>query len=739
MRKLCLFLIFILSFSIVTAWTPQENIDLRNVYNITNTYLISGWNWIQGANFTGNTNHHQYNITNVSNIQANRIDVVYLNATIISSNASLVANVTDLWDTNEGIIDNVVDILGSWITNNLNWINKTQTDSYYYNKSEIENNFSNYYTATEINNNLSNYYNQTEIDSLNLSHFTDDLNYSGQNTNASEFLITNEGIIDNVIDIMGSWINNNLNWVNMSQIFSSIGNFSAWDKDYSDLINTPTALSNFTDDLNYTWDNITNIPSGFSDKIDNDTFVSYDCPSGQFVQNISGNVSECATPTNSVDTHVAGDQIYLYNDSTTMYINETKLNQTIDDRGTGATYTAGSNLTLSGTIFSANMTAIKEYFDTIYSAIGSAFSGSWNDLTDIPAGFSDGVDNDTADTNETIRFNNLVGNCSANNFVFGIDENGNKVCLEDQTGTGGKSADGIYLYNNSNTIYFNETKLNNTIDLRAVSGGNTTEEMQDAVGGSFNITLNYDDANNKIGVNQTWLNSIYTKISNLVGMVGNWTLDKPNYFNKTESWNNVSGSEWITPSQVLDIDDADIESDLNTYVDIAGDTMEGNLSMGTNNINAVADPLQNQDAATKKYVDDNIFSGSNVSKTMFMNYFTMTQNEDEEFMQIQGKVTSNSDRDFAGGVVAYNSTATRLVVDVRKTSIGVGQTATFTLVKNAVDTNMEITFSEGLYGYQIYTGSIPLEEGDVIYYKFNTTDAGVHSITGSMSLEVVAN
>jgi hypothetical protein len=124
---------------------------------------------------------------------------------------------------------------------------------------------------------------------------------------------------------------------------------------------------------------------------------------------------------------------------------------------------------------------------------------------------------------------------------------------------------------------------------------NTTEEMQDAVGGGLNTTLRYDDANNQIGVNQTWLGdkitsygyitdantsglirdwnstglikddnstglikdytgfgyitwnnavngtlalasslSSYVLTTNLVNLVGNWTLDKVNYFTKTE-------------------------------------------------------------------------------------------------------------------------------------------------------------------------------------------------------------
>ncbi len=46
-------------------------------------------------------------------------------------------------------------------------------------------------------------------------------------------------------------------------------------------------------------------------------------------------------------------------------------NTTFDNRDSDTTYTAGSNLTLSATEFSVDMTAVKNYFDGIYQAIGN--------------------------------------------------------------------------------------------------------------------------------------------------------------------------------------------------------------------------------------------------------------------------------------------------------------------------------------------------------------------------------
>jgi hypothetical protein len=61
---------------------------------------------------------------------------------------------------------------------------------------------------------------------------------------------------DTKIGIKNSWITTFVEaltkwdyYVSIANIVSQVGNFSAWDKSYSDLINTPTFLSNFTDDL----------------------------------------------------------------------------------------------------------------------------------------------------------------------------------------------------------------------------------------------------------------------------------------------------------------------------------------------------------------------------------------------------------------------------------------------------------------------------------------------------------
>lgn len=83
---------------------------------------------------------------------------------------------------------------------------------------------------------------------------------------------------------------------------------------------------------------------------------------------------------------------------------------------------------------------------------------------------------------------------------------------------------------------------------------------------------------------------------NLIYLVSSSTYDFSSS-NGIIAWINDTGSLNITEDflcdgcinteDVNDIDDSDIEGDINTYVDIAGDTMSGPLDMGTNNINNI--------------------------------------------------------------------------------------------------------------------------------------------------------
>lgn len=147
---------------------------------------------------------------------------------------------------------------------------------------------------------------------------------------------------------------------------------------------------------------------------------------------------------------------YLSNDSTTIYFDEAYLNGTIDSRDDDTTYTETSPyLSLVGTAFSFvesylndtinSIIATYGFFNNIgnftgtltdgrictYDSAGTEidcdtdysswdtnsaddFSGSWGDLSGVPAGFSDDVDNDTT-YSENSDYLTLT------NTVFGFD------------------------------------------------------------------------------------------------------------------------------------------------------------------------------------------------------------------------------------------------------------------------------------------------------------------------------
>jgi len=120
--------------------------------------------------------------------------------------------------------------------------------------------------------------------------------------------------------------------------------YSAWDKDYGDLINIPTIPT--------LWD------STFNDTGD-------------------------ARWSGGTDTQKSSDGNYLYNDTSTIYFNETKLNDTIDNKISGV---AGDNSSWN-----------ESYADTLYAGI------EWDYNQTIPANlYTDSVNTSTASWIESV-------------------------------------------------------------------------------------------------------------------------------------------------------------------------------------------------------------------------------------------------------------------------------------------------------------------------------------------------
>lgn len=183
----------------------------------------------------------------------------------------------------------------------------------------------------------------------------------------------------------------------------------------------------------------------------------------------------------------------------------------------------------------------------------------------------------------------------------------------------------LMLLNNSNFInsthlidyYPNSTELNLTYALNSsLSNYDTWAYNQTKVD---SVTSNLTLTGTLLGINganiKTWLDQIYQAIgSYLTSTELNVSYVRHEFINNSYallgSDTNASsicsgtdeillsngtcyqiiGREWINPGDVFDIDDEDIETDLNTYVDIGGDTMTGDLLFGSgNNITLATD------------------------------------------------------------------------------------------------------------------------------------------------------
>lgn len=98
---------------LISSWTPYENIDLKDYYNITNA------NFIDSFTMSGNIDMNNNNITDANNI---------ITDNIIGGQS---VNTSEYWETSEGILDNAAD-LNNLITlkeqniTNENWIEDSQ-------------------------------------------------------------------------------------------------------------------------------------------------------------------------------------------------------------------------------------------------------------------------------------------------------------------------------------------------------------------------------------------------------------------------------------------------------------------------------------------------------------------------------------------------------------------------------------------------------------------------------------
>ena len=266
----------------------------------------------------------------------------------------------------------------------------------------------------------------------------------------------------------------------------------------------------------------------------------------------------------------------------------------------------------------AVITAMQDATDE--PSIGMEFLGRW---TDVPAKYNDpqnvafwyvskrpecGYKNDFE--TEIADLVQTTGYCAN-----GITE------LRDKVETAQETADEALSLAQDNadkiaTIQGQITEIYSKIDalntrLTKVEGDITTIKGQ------------IDTINQQITTINQAISSIREEISNLTEQIAGITSSITDLTNRVKT---VEGKVTTIEGNISDIqgDITNIEGDITNinnvlddiksgttelpYVKKAGDTMSGALNMGSNKVSAVATPTDDADAATKKYVDDKVWS-----------------------------------------------------------------------------------------------------------------------------------
>lgn len=264
------------------------------------------------------------------------------------------------------------------------------------------------------------------------------------------------------------------------------------------------------------------------------------------------------------------------------YCNSTNSCHTITDllTDTDTTYTAGSNLTLTNTTFTLNTISVTEWLNSVYLAIGDAFSGAYADLTGKPtvlSNFTDDLGNRGYTSN--LNFTNDAGYTTNTGTVTSVATDDTYLTGGAITTTGtitfSTTLAGTSLSVNSSDYWDN---LGSPSDINAAditddgtyrlqswnnltgiphatpSNGDTThfslaDEIYDWVIGLSYATTSYADSlgnfsawdkdyndliNKPTFTNDTWVDTYFPRFTEIVGLVGNWTADKPNYSNTTQ-------------------------------------------------------------------------------------------------------------------------------------------------------------------------------------------------------------
>src|SRR3989339_102381 len=238
---------------------------------------------------------------------------------------------------------------------------------------------------------------------------------------------------------------------------------------------------------------------------------------------------------------------WFINNAGVLEFNETKLNNTIDSRASGLGDNSSWNQSLANSLYILQST---EGNLDVNSSVYSNSSTWWSGLTSWLSGWF--VNNaGILEFNET-KLNNTIDLRAGGDNTSWNESYANTQYADISVVDTQKNASGNYVYNDSTTIYFNETKLNNTIDLRAGGDNSSWNESYantqyasiseplwsanfTAYNSSWSSTFNSTyDGYNSTELIKDWNSTGYIKNWNNTGLIINWSTSLTN---DNTSWN----------------------------------------------------------------------------------------------------------------------------------------------------------------------------------------------------------
>lgn len=322
--------------------------------------------------------------------------------------------------------------------------------------------------------------------------------------------------------------------------------------DSSSITNQSSNYSSFANSSTY-WDGETsqsNLNVNSSDYWDNLTNQS------QLV--ITESQISDLTHTTDTNTQKGTSGIFLYNDSTNIFFNDTLLNDTIDARDSSTIYTNGTDISLVGTTFSLIQGVYLKVVDFFTKATGTS-GYLYNDSTTIyfnETKLNDTIDDRDADTTYTAGAGlNLAATTFSHN---------------DSSSQG--SSD------NSGRTYIQDITLDTYGHLTGLA--TATETVVDTTIGNCSVTNSCSNIAYDVEINKSYVDTQdITFNDSMKTYVDNTFITQANEGNL-----NVNSSDyWDNLNSPSDINAGDITDD-NTYVTVSGDTMTGALNMSTNPI-----------------------------------------------------------------------------------------------------------------------------------------------------------